>query len=66
MLAALAEANEAYERKFGYIFIVCATGKTADEMLELLRTRLKNGPSREIHIAADEQAKITGLRLSSG
>lgn len=62
-LEALAKGNEAYEKKFGYIFIVCATGKTADEMLALLSARLKNNPKDEIAIAADEQNKITKLRL---
>jgi 2-oxo-4-hydroxy-4-carboxy-5-ureidoimidazoline decarboxylase len=59
----LAEANRAYEARFGYIFIVCASGKTAAEMLALVRTRLSNDPAMEIQIAAGEQAKITALRL---
>ena len=59
----LAEANRAYEEKFGYIFIVCATGKTAVEMLALLRARLVNDPAVELRNAADEQRKITRLRL---
>jgi 2-oxo-4-hydroxy-4-carboxy-5-ureidoimidazoline decarboxylase len=63
ILTALADANRSYEAKFGYIFIVCATGKTAVEMLALLRERLPNNPASEIRIAADEQAKITALRL---
>jgi 2-oxo-4-hydroxy-4-carboxy-5-ureidoimidazoline decarboxylase len=62
-LAALAAGNVAYERKFGYIFIVCATGKSAAEMLALLEARLPNDPSQEIHVAMGEQAKITRLRL---
>jgi 2-oxo-4-hydroxy-4-carboxy-5-ureidoimidazoline decarboxylase len=62
-LEALAAGNETYERKFGYIFIVCATGKSADEMLALLQARLPNDPSQEIHVAMGEQAKITRLRL---
>jgi 2-oxo-4-hydroxy-4-carboxy-5-ureidoimidazoline decarboxylase len=65
VLIALAEANRIYEAKFGYIFIVCATGKTAEEMLALLRARLPNDPSTEIRIAAEEQNKITALRLSA-
>jgi 2-oxo-4-hydroxy-4-carboxy-5-ureidoimidazoline decarboxylase len=64
VLDALAEGNEAYERRFGYIFIVCATGKRAEEMLALLRSRIDNDPAREIEIAAGEQAKITDLRLA--
>jgi 2-oxo-4-hydroxy-4-carboxy-5-ureidoimidazoline decarboxylase len=62
-ITALAEANKKYEKKFGYIFIVCATGKSAEEMLALLEERLPNDPSTEIEIAADEQNKITKLRL---
>jgi 2-oxo-4-hydroxy-4-carboxy-5-ureidoimidazoline decarboxylase len=62
-LEALAAGNAAYERKFGYIFIVCATGKSAAEMLALLQARLPNDPSQEIHVAMREQAKITRLRL---
>jgi OHCU decarboxylase len=59
----LAAANRAYEEKFGHIFIVCATGKTADEMLALLRARLSNEPGAELRKAAAEQQKITRLRL---
>ena len=63
LLAELAAANTGYENKFGYIFIVCATGKTAGEMLSLLQERLANEPGEEIKIAMDEQNKITLLRL---
>lgn len=63
LLARLAHGNELYEKKFGYIFIVCATGKTAAEMLELLERRLPNRPAEELKIAAGEQAKITRIRL---
>ena len=59
----LAELNRAYEEKFGYIFIVCATGKSADEMLAILRARIENAPEEELRNAAAEQAKITELRL---
>ncbi len=59
----LAAGNDAYEKKFGYIFIVCATGKSAGEMLALLQERLKNGPADEIQKAMQEQNKITKLRL---
>jgi 2-oxo-4-hydroxy-4-carboxy-5-ureidoimidazoline decarboxylase len=62
-LDALAAANRVYEETFGYIFIICATGKTAAEMLALLRDRLANDPQTELRIAAEEQAKITQLRL---
>lgn len=64
VINALAAGNRDYEERFGYIFIVCATGKSAEEMLALLRARLVNDPATEIRIAADEQAKITALRLS--
>ena len=63
LLASLAEANQAYEERFGYIFIVCATGKSAEEMLALLLARLPHPPQEEIRIAAGEQARITRLRL---
>jgi OHCU decarboxylase len=60
---ALAAANRAYEARFGYIYIVCATGKSADEMLSLARQRLRNDPDTELGVAAEEQRKITHLRL---
>lgn len=63
VLQALAEGNERYEQQFGYIFIVCATGKSAEEMLALMQGRLHNTPVQEIHIAMEEQNKITQLRL---
>lgn len=63
IIDALAEANTRYFERFGFIFIVCATGKTAEEMLQLLRDRLPNDRATELRIAADEQAKITALRL---
>lgn len=59
----LARLNRAYEEKFGFIFIVCATGKSTDEILALLEERIGNGPAAELRIAAGEQAKITELRL---
>ena len=59
----LAAANRVYEEKFGHIFIVCATGKTAAQMLNILRARLANDPGIELRNAADEQRKITRLRL---
>jgi 2-oxo-4-hydroxy-4-carboxy-5-ureidoimidazoline decarboxylase len=59
----LAEANAAYLERFGFIFIVCATGKSAEEMLTLLRDRLANDRATELRTAAEEQAKITALRL---
>ncbi len=62
-IEALAESNRLYEEKFGYIFIVCATGKSAEEMLGLLQARLENNREEEIQVAADEQNKITKLRI---
>jgi 2-oxo-4-hydroxy-4-carboxy-5-ureidoimidazoline decarboxylase len=63
LLDALADANERYLQKLGYIFIVCATGQRSDEMLALLEARLQNDPDTEILIAAEEQARITAIRL---
>ena len=60
---ALAALNQAYEQKFGFIFIICATGKSSDEMLTALRKRLDNDPATELPIAAAEQSMITELRL---
>ena len=65
ILKDLAESNRLYEEKFGYIFIVCATGKSAEEMLILLKVRLENDPEAELLIAAKEQNKITQLRLDN-
>jgi 2-oxo-4-hydroxy-4-carboxy-5-ureidoimidazoline decarboxylase len=62
-LNALEERNRSYEQRFGYIFIVCATGRGAGEILALLDERLKNDPEVELRIAAGEQARITELRL---
>jgi 2-oxo-4-hydroxy-4-carboxy-5-ureidoimidazoline decarboxylase len=63
VLHSLAEANSVYEKKFGYIFIVSAAGKSAEEMLGRLEERLHNTPEEEIKIAMEEQNKITRLRL---
>jgi len=62
-LDALAELNRFYEERFDFIFIVCASGKSSEEMLAILRARLDNNPEEELRIAAAEQAKITQLRL---
>lgn len=59
----LAELNRDYEEKFGYIYIVCATGKSSEEMLAILRERLPNDAETELRIAAREQSRITKLRL---
>jgi OHCU decarboxylase len=63
IMDSLVELNSQYETKFGYIFIVCATGKSSEEMLAILQDRLENNASIELHTAAAEQAKITELRL---
>ncbi|MGA2416992.1 MAG: 2-oxo-4-hydroxy-4-carboxy-5-ureidoimidazoline decarboxylase [Candidatus Sulfotelmatobacter sp.] len=60
---ALAERNREYERKFGYIYIVCATGKSAAEMLQILDRRLQNDAATELREAAEQQRQITHIRL---
>jgi len=60
---ALAAGNQEYEARFGFIFIVCATGKSSAEMLAILNGRLQNDPGTELRVAAEEQRKITRLRL---
>jgi 2-oxo-4-hydroxy-4-carboxy-5-ureidoimidazoline decarboxylase len=62
-LRALRDGNVEYEARFGHLFVVCATGKTAAEMLAILRARLPNEKNDELRIAKGEQAKITRLRL---
>jgi OHCU decarboxylase len=62
--AKLAELNGLYEQKFGFIFIVCATGKTAEEMLAICKARLGNSVETELRLAAVEQQKITEIRLT--
>lgn len=64
VLDELSQANQEYLDRFGFIFIVCATGKSAEEMLQLLRDRLRNDRATELRIAAEEQARITALRLT--
>jgi len=59
----LAQANREYETRFGYILIVCATGKGPGEILGLIEQRLTNDPAVELAVAAEEQRKITRLRL---
>jgi 2-oxo-4-hydroxy-4-carboxy-5-ureidoimidazoline decarboxylase len=61
--AALVEGNRQYEAKFGHVFLVCATGKSGAQILALLRKRLANDAGAELAVAADEQEKITRLRL---
>ncbi len=62
-LDALAKGNVDYKKRHGFLFIVCATGKSADQMLDLLNERIGNEPMAELHNAAGEQAKITRIRL---
>ena len=63
VLAALAEGNRRYEERFGRVFLVCASGKTAREMLETLKKRLANDEKTELREAAQQQLEITALRL---
>jgi len=63
-LSNLADANREYEQRFGHIFIVCASGKSAAEMLAEAQSRLHNDAQTELAIAAEEQRKITRLRLA--
>ncbi len=60
---ALREENGAYERRFGHVYIVCATGRGAAELLADLKARLGNDPEKELRVAAGEQARITRLRI---
>lgn len=62
-LAELAEVNAEYEDRFGHVFLICATGRTADQILDIARERLDNDPETELRIAAQEQRLITHLRL---
>lgn len=61
--AALADGNRKYEARFGHVFLICASGRNGSEMLAELERRLRNKPAAELRIAAEEQAKITQLRL---
>ncbi|HJZ65942.1 MAG TPA: 2-oxo-4-hydroxy-4-carboxy-5-ureidoimidazoline decarboxylase [Candidatus Acidoferrum sp.] len=61
--AELAKGNREYEEKFGFIFIVYATGKSAPEILEILKRRLQNDKEKELKEAVEEQRQITQLRL---
>lgn len=60
---ALVEGNRAYEARFGHIYLVCATGKSGEELIAILTQRLENGSETEIRVAAEEQRKITHLRI---
>jgi allantoicase len=59
----LADANRAYEQKFGHIFLICATGRSAQDILDNLRARMNNDSKTELRVAGEEQRKITALRL---
>jgi 2-oxo-4-hydroxy-4-carboxy-5-ureidoimidazoline decarboxylase len=62
--SALLQANREYEQRFGRVFIVCATGKSAQEILEMLHQRLRNDDETELRAAAEEQRNITNIRLN--
>jgi OHCU decarboxylase len=63
IVAALAEGNALYEQRFGFTYIVCATGKSAEEMLAILNRRLSNDRETELREAAEQQRQITQIRL---
>ena len=63
VIQGLAEGNDAYFEKFGFVFLICATGKSATEMLEALRNRLPNHRQQELQNAAQEHSAITKIRL---
>jgi 2-oxo-4-hydroxy-4-carboxy-5-ureidoimidazoline decarboxylase len=60
---ALREGNQLYEQKFGRIFIVCASGRSANQILNILESRMNNDATTELHEAAEQQRQITELRL---
>ena len=62
-LAALSEENRRYEARFGHVFLIAASGRTATEVLEALRRRIGNDPATELEVAAAEHRKITRIRL---
>jgi 2-oxo-4-hydroxy-4-carboxy-5-ureidoimidazoline decarboxylase len=62
---ALAEANGAYERRFGRIYLVCAAGRSVEDLLENIEARMRNDPGRELAVAVEEQREITRLRLQA-
>lgn len=64
VLAGLAEGNQAYEERFGHIYLVCAAGRSAPELLQILRERLENDPEAERQVVRDELRKINELRLT--
>jgi allantoicase len=64
-LVALAEGNRLYEERFGHVFLISAAGRSAEDVVAALRQRIENDPAAELDIAAEEQRKITRLRLKS-
>jgi 2-oxo-4-hydroxy-4-carboxy-5-ureidoimidazoline decarboxylase len=64
VLAALADGNRAYEERFGHVYLVCATGRSAQELLDILRARLGNDPATERAVALAELAAINRLRIA--
>jgi OHCU decarboxylase len=64
-LQALIEGNQAYEQRFGYVFLIRASGRSADEMLDALHARMANDPAAELRVAAEQQRQITHLRLDT-
>lgn len=62
-LATLASENRLYEERFGHVFLIAASGRTAEEILDAVRRRMSNDPEVEIEVAAGEHRKITRLRL---
>ncbi|RCW46712.1 2-oxo-4-hydroxy-4-carboxy-5-ureidoimidazoline decarboxylase [Halopolyspora algeriensis] len=64
LVTALREGNEEYERRFGHVYLVCASGRSGAELLEILRSRLDNDRATEMRIVADELRKIARLRLA--
>ena len=64
-LAVLAEGNRLYEERFGHVFLISAAGRSAEDIVAALRQRIENDPTTELQMAAEEQRKITRLRLKS-
>lgn len=64
-LLVLAEGNRLYEKRFGHVFLISAAGRSAGDVLAALRQRIENDPATELNVAAEEQSKITRLRLKS-
>lgn len=64
-LAVLAEGNRLYEERFGHVFLISAAGRSAEDVVAALRQRIENDPASELTVAAEEQRKITRLRLKS-